>query len=90
MDEKLWEKELWTQQDIMEKMDYLINKVAQLKSEKPVGRWLTMEEATEYAKIKPKTINMWIKRGYIYGFKRSGHWIIDRESIDDWYSSEKI
>ena len=90
MDEKLWEKELWTQQDVMEKMDCLIKKIDQLKSDRPVGRWLTMEEATEYAKIKSKTICKWIKQGYIYGFKRSGNWIIDRKSIDDWYSSEKI
>ena len=57
----------------------------------PVGRWLTMNEALEYAKLKTeKTMRMWIKKGYIYGFKRSGHWIIDRQSIDDWYSSDKL
>ena len=57
----------------------------------PVGRWLTMPQALEYAKLKTeKTMRMWIKRGYIYGFKRSGSWIIDRQSIDDWYSSDKL
>jgi len=35
-------------------------------------------------------MRMWIKKGYIYGFKRSGAWIIDRQSIDDWYSSDKL
>ena len=55
----------------------------------PVGRWLTMNEALEYAKVRSvKTIKMWIDKGYIYGFKRSGSWIIDRQSIDDWYSSD--
>ena len=57
----------------------------------PVGRWLTMPQALAYAKLKTeKTMRMWIKKGYIYGFKRSGHWIIDRQSIDDWYSSDKL
>ena len=57
----------------------------------PVGRWLTMPQALEYARLKTeKTMRMWIKRGYIYGFKRSGTWIIDRQSIDDWYSSDKL
>jgi hypothetical protein len=57
----------------------------------PVGRWLTMPQALEYARLKTeKTMRKWIKKGYIYGFKRSGHWIIDRRSIDDWYSSDKL
>jgi hypothetical protein len=57
----------------------------------PVGRWLTMNEALEYAKVKSvKTIKMWVDKGYIYGHKRSGNWIIDRQSIDDWYSSDKL
>ena len=57
----------------------------------PVGRWLTMNEALEYARVKSvKTLKMWIERGYIYGHKRSGSWIIDRQSIDDWYSSDKL
>ncbi len=56
-----------------------------------VGRWLTMNQALEYAKVKSvKTLKMWIDKGYIYGHKRSGNWIIDRQSIDDWYSSDKL
>ena len=52
---------------------------------------LTMSKALEYAKIKSvKTLRMWIDKGYIYGHKRSGTWIIDRQSIDDWYSSDKL
>ena len=50
-----------------------------------------MNEALEYAKVKSvKTLKMWIDKGYIYGYKRSGSWIIDRQSIDDWYSSDKL
>jgi len=56
----------------------------------PIGRWLNMAEATEYAKIKSKTMKKWLDEGYIYGFKRSGQWIIDRQSIDDWYLSDKL
>ena len=57
----------------------------------PIGRWLTMKEAMNYARIKTeKTIKKWLDEGYIYGHKRSGSWIIDRQSIDDWYSSDKL
>ena len=53
-------------------------------------KWLTLEEAKDYARVKSRnTIMEWVNAGYIYGFKRSGSWIIDRESIDDWYSSER-
>ena len=55
------------------------------------GRWLTLREAMGYAKVKsPNTIKKWIDDGLIYAFKRSGEWIVDRESIDDWYNSEKV
>jgi len=55
------------------------------------GRWLTLQEAMAYAKVKSKTTMLkWINEGYIYGHKRSGQWIIDRESIDDWFNSERI
>ena len=57
----------------------------------PIGRWLTMEEAVKYAGIKTKkTMKKWLDEGYIYGHKRSGSWIIDRQSIDDWYLSDKL
>ena len=57
---------------------------------KPVGRWLTLAEAMAYAKVKsPTTLKKWINEGLIYGFKRSGEWIVDRKSIDAWYSSDR-
>lgn len=53
------------------------------------SRWLTMPEALEYARVRSKTTMLkWLNEGLIYGFKRSGTWIIDRESIDQWYTSE--
>jgi len=57
------------------------------------GRWLTMAEAMEYAKVKSrKTITKWVEEGHIYGRPRSGRgdWIIDRASIDLFYLEEKI
>lgn len=55
------------------------------------GRWLTLKEAMAYAKVKSEdTIKKWINNGYIYGHKRSGQWIVDRVSIDDWFSSDKV
>lgn len=60
-------------------------------AERPiVGRWLTIEEAMAYAKVKSRmTITAWINKGYIYAHKRTGSWIVDRETIDDWFSSAK-
>ena len=55
------------------------------------GRWLTLHEAMAYAKVKsPNTIKKWISEGYIYAHKRSGQWIVDRESLDDWFLSKKV
>ena len=55
------------------------------------GRWLTLREAMDYAKEKSvTTIKAWINEGYIYAHKRSGQWIVDRESIDDWFLSDKV
>lgn len=53
-------------------------------------RWLTMEEATVYAKTSMRKLRTWVDEGYIYGFKRTGKYVIDRESIDNWYNSERI
>jgi hypothetical protein len=62
-----------------------------LRTELSYGRWLTVKEAMAYAKVKSKnTMLKWINEGHIYAFKRSGEWIIDRESIDDWFNSERF
>ena len=57
------------------------------------GRWLTMQEAMKYAKVKSiNTMKKWVDEGHIYGRPRSGRgdWIIDRESIDKFYLEQKI
>ena len=68
-----------------------INNIAELVAEKiqcnlvstTLGRWLTLDEAMAYAKVKSKnTIKNWLEQGYIKGQKRTGAWIIDRQSID--------
>lgn len=53
-------------------------------------RWLTIEEAVSYARTSKRKLRTWIEEGYIYGFKRTGKYVIDRESIDTWYNSERI
>jgi len=54
------------------------------------GRWLSIDEAMAYAKVKSRsTIMVWINKGHIYAHKRTGSWIVDRESIDKWYQSSK-
>lgn len=65
--------------------------VETLRSELSYGRWLTTKEAMAYAKVKSKTTLLkWIHDGHIYAHRRSGEWIVDRESIDDWFNSERI
>lgn len=64
---------------------------ADILSKLSPGRWLTLKEAMAYAKVKSEdTIRKWINEGYIYAHKRSGQWIVDRESIDDWFLSDKV
>ena len=64
---------------------------ANIRATASPGRWLTLKEAMAYSKVKSEdTIRKWINNGYIYGHKRSGQWIVDRESIDDWFSSDKV
>lgn len=63
--------------------------ISLMSAESRPGRWLTLKEAMVYAKVKSRdTIMKWIDEGYIYAFKRSGEWVVDRESIDSWYLSE--
>lgn len=53
------------------------------------GRWLTLEEAMQYAKVSSvNTIKKWIDQGLIYA-KKVGQWKVDRESIDAYFESDK-
>ncbi len=62
---------------------------ADLQASAAPGRWLTVKEAMAYAKVSLNTIKRWVDEGHIYGHKRTGKWIVDRESIDNWFLSEK-
>lgn len=61
-----------------------------LRAEQTVQRWITLEEAMAYARASKNTLRRWIDAGHIYAFRRTGKLIVDRESIDAWYSSEMI
>lgn len=77
--------------DIEAIADLVAKKIAQQPAASVCfGRWLTLKEAMAYAKVKSRdTIMKWIDEGFVYAFKRSGEWIVDRESIDDWFLSER-
>lgn len=60
------------------------------------GRWLTLNEAMAYAKIKSRRrIMEMINRGDIYAYRgdteteRGGNWLVDRITIDKLYESGK-
>lgn len=80
-----------TQAQISEIAEMVARKVSEsIAAVSTPGRWLTLDEAKKYAKVKSRsTIKAWIDEGYIYGFKRTGEWIVDRESIDNWFGSER-
>ena len=83
-----------THTEIMAIAEIVVREVsARLSASMMPGRWLTMKEAMEYARVKSiNTMKKWIDEGLIYGRPRSGRgdWIIDRESIDRYYLEEKI
>ncbi len=74
--------------------DIVVREVtAKIMASSVPGRWLIMSEAMGYAKVKSiNTMKKWVEEGRIYGRPRSGRrdWIIDRESIDQFYLEEKI
>ena len=60
-----------------------------IKSELHFNKWLTMDEACEYAKVHRDTLLKWIDEGDIYGAKIGGMWRIDRETIDTFFNCER-
>lgn len=54
------------------------------------ARWITLAEALVYSCIKSRnTFLKLINTGKIYGTKRDGEYIVDRESIDRYYNAER-
>lgn len=52
-------------------------------------KWLTLHEAAIHARRSENTIKKLIFEVKIYGTKRGGEWIVDRESIDAYYNEER-
>ncbi|MCI4625029.1 MAG: helix-turn-helix domain-containing protein [Candidatus Magnetoovum sp. WYHC-5] len=52
-------------------------------------KWLTLQEACVYARVSENTLSGLVKDGHIYGRLVGGKWIIDRQSIDDYYNAER-
>lgn len=70
-------------------LERIERKLDKLLEATPIGRWLTITEAMNYAKIKSRTTMLkWINKGLVYAHKRTGEWIVDRKSIDQWFESE--
>lgn len=57
----------------------------------PIGRWITFAQAMKYARVRSKTtMRKLINEGHVYGFKRGHGWIVDRESIDDYFNTDRM
>jgi hypothetical protein len=54
------------------------------------ARWLTFKEARMYSRLGEKKLRELLKRGVIYGKRLDGKWIVDRESIDSFYESDRF
>jgi excisionase family DNA binding protein len=53
-------------------------------------RWLKTVEACTYASLSPKTIKRMVMEGQLRGERTpGGHWRIDRDSIDEWFSGDQ-
>lgn len=50
------------------------------------SEWLTVAEAAEYMKIKPRTLLLWVRKGRVKGYTLSGArrrvWRFRREDLD--------
>lgn len=66
-----------------------ISKEIQERFESPLPRWMSLREASGYARVKRDTLMKWLDQGFIYGTKRTGKWIFDRKSIDDFFNEER-
>lgn len=51
-------------------------------------KWLKLSEAMIYARMSRNTLKRDIYAGDINAGKRGGSWIVDRESIDQFYKVE--
>lgn len=52
-------------------------------------KWITLQEASSYARMCGNNIKRKILEGKIYGIKKDGEWLIDRESIDSYFNQDR-
>jgi excisionase family DNA binding protein len=54
--------------------------------QQPSSPWFTTEEASQYLKVKPRTISLWVRQGKVKAFALSGTlrrvWRFRREDLD--------
>ncbi|MBI5193256.1 MAG: helix-turn-helix domain-containing protein [Nitrospirae bacterium] len=54
------------------------------------AKWLSLEHACIYMTgLSENTVLKHIREGDIYGIRKGGKWVIDRESIDEYYNTER-
>jgi hypothetical protein len=53
-------------------------------------RWLSITQACKYAGMSEKTLMHYILGGDVYGTKKGGKWIVDRESIDSFMLADDM
>ena len=53
-------------------------------------RWLRVSDACRYASLNRKTIRHMLVEGLLRGERTpGGHWRVDRESIDEYFSADQ-
>lgn len=55
-----------------------------------ISKGAKMHEAMKYARVSRNTLRKWIENGDVYASKRTGEWIVDLDSIDDFYNKDRI
>ncbi|MCG8423990.1 MAG: helix-turn-helix domain-containing protein [Proteobacteria bacterium] len=51
--------------------------------------YLTVSEAAKRAKVPDNTMRSWLRRGRVRSVKRSGHIMVDAQSLDDFLAAKK-
>jgi hypothetical protein len=52
-------------------------------------KWIGLNDACFYARRYIATMKKLISENKIYGSKKGGEWVVDRESIDAYYNYER-
>jgi hypothetical protein len=52
-------------------------------------KWIGLNDACRYARRSITTLKKLIALNEIYGTKRGGEWVVDRESIDAYFNRDR-